>query len=53
MGRSWRSKLNEAPWAYRMAYKMLIGIMPYQVVYGKTYHLPIEFEHKAFWTIKK
>jgi hypothetical protein len=48
MGRSWRSKLSEAVWAYRTAYKMPIGMMPYQLVYGKTCHLPIELEHKAF-----
>jgi hypothetical protein len=53
MGRSWRSKLSEAQWAYRMAYKMPIGMTPYQLVYGKTCHLPIELEHKAFWAIKK
>jgi hypothetical protein len=53
MGRSWNSKVREALRAYRRAYKTLIGIMPYQLVYGKTYHLPIEFEHKAFWAIKK
>jgi hypothetical protein len=29
MGRSSRSKLSEALWAYRMAYKMPIGMMPY------------------------
>jgi transposase InsO family protein len=29
MGRSWRSKLNEALWASRMAYKTLIGMTPY------------------------
>jgi hypothetical protein len=41
MGRSWRSKLSEAMWAYRMAYKMPIGMTPYQLVYRKTCHLPI------------
>jgi hypothetical protein len=53
MCRSWRSKLSEALWAYRMAYRMLIVMTPYQLVYGKTCHLPIELGHKAFWAIKK
>jgi hypothetical protein len=52
MGRSWRSKINEALWAYQMAYKRPIDMTPYQLVYGKTCHLPIELEHKAFWAIK-
>jgi hypothetical protein len=38
MGGSWRSKLSEALWAYRMSYKTPIGMTPYQLVYGRTCH---------------
>ena len=30
-----------------------IGMSPYQIVYGKTYHLPVELEHRAHWAIQK
>jgi hypothetical protein len=53
MGKSWRSKLNEALCAYRTVYKMSIGTTSYQLVYRKTCHLPVVLEHKAFWAIKK
>jgi len=26
---------------------------PYQIVYGKTCHLPVELEHRAHWAIQK
>jgi hypothetical protein len=53
MGKSWRSKSNEALWAYRMAYKTPIGMTPYQLVYGKTCHLPVELEHNSFWASRQ
>jgi hypothetical protein len=30
-----------------------IDMTPYQLLYRKTCHLPIELERKAFWAIKK
>ena len=52
MGTTWKDKLPGAPWAYRMAYKTPLGMSPYQLVYGKTCHLPVELEFKAHWAIK-
>nr|GEV02488.1 hypothetical protein [Tanacetum cinerariifolium] len=38
--------------AFRAAYKTPIGCTPYKLVYGKSCHLPIELEHKAYWALK-
>jgi hypothetical protein len=53
MGIKWKDKLPEALWAYRTTYKTPIGMSPYQQVYGKTCHLPVELEFKAHWAIKR
>jgi hypothetical protein len=51
--KNWASKLNDALWAYRTAYKNPMGMSPYKMVYGKACHLPLELEHKAFWAVRE
>nr|GEU69670.1 reverse transcriptase domain-containing protein [Tanacetum cinerariifolium] len=44
--------IDDALWSFRTAYKTPIGCTPYKLVYGKSCHLPIELEHKAYWALK-
>ncbi|GJS53575.1 reverse transcriptase domain-containing protein [Tanacetum coccineum] len=50
---SWSDRLDDALWAFRTAYKTPIGCTPYKLVYGKSCHLPIELEHRAYWALKQ
>ncbi|GJW41696.1 reverse transcriptase domain-containing protein [Tanacetum coccineum] len=49
---SWSDRLDDALWAFRTAYKTPIGCTPYKLVYGKSCHLPIKLEHRAYWALK-
>ncbi|KAL0864739.1 hypothetical protein Bca101_043857 [Brassica carinata] len=50
--KDWSAKLDDALWAYRTAFKTPLGTTPFNIVYGKSCHLPVELEYKALWAVK-
>nr|GFB17304.1 reverse transcriptase domain-containing protein [Tanacetum cinerariifolium] len=49
---SWSDKLEDALWAFQIAFKTSVGCTLYRLVYEKACHLPLELEHKAYWALK-
>ncbi|XP_076941334.1 uncharacterized protein LOC143610852 [Bidens hawaiensis] len=49
----WSTKLTDALWAYRTAYKTPIGTTPYRLMYGKDCHLSVEIAQRAYWATKE
>ncbi|XP_024010734.1 uncharacterized protein LOC112086186 [Eutrema salsugineum] len=50
--KDWSKKLDDALWAYRNAFKTPIGTSPFNLLIGKSFHLPVELEYKALWAFK-
>ncbi|RDX96229.1 Retrovirus-related Pol polyprotein from transposon opus, partial [Mucuna pruriens] len=45
----WSRLLDDALWAHWIAYRTMLGMSPYWIVFGKACHLLAEIEHRTYW----
>ena len=45
--KDWSLKLLDLLWAYRTTFKMILGMSPYRLVYGKACHIPVKSSTKV------
>ncbi|RDX69135.1 putative mitochondrial protein, partial [Mucuna pruriens] len=45
--------LEDALWAHRTAYRTLLGMSPYWIIFSKSYHLLVEIEHRAYLALQE
>jgi len=53
MGKGWNSMIPETLWAYWTTIRTLIGLTPYQLIYGETCHIPVDLEFRSHGAIKR
>ena len=51
--KDWSKKIDDALSAYHTAFKTPLGMYPFRLVYGEACHLPVELEHRAYWTTRQ
>ena len=51
--KDWSKKIEDALWAYQIAFKTPLGMSPFRIVYFKACHLPVELEHRAYWAARQ
>ena len=50
--KDWSLKLQDSLWAYITTYKTILDMSLYRLVYGKSCHVLVEIEYKAWWAIR-
>ena len=51
--KDWAKNIDDALWAYRIAFKTPLGMSPFRLVFGKACHLPMELEHRAYYVTRQ